>query len=37
MPTGVARSLGNALLLASAAEDKQVDIVFVIDEGKAKE
>lgn len=36
MPAGVARSLGNALLLASAAEDEQVDIVFLIDEGKAK-
>ena len=36
MPAGVARRLGNALLLASAAEDEQVDIVFVIDEGKTK-
>lgn len=37
MPAGVARSLGNALLLASASENEHVDIVFVIDEGKAKE
>jgi len=37
MPAGVARSLGNALLLASAADNEHVDIVFVIDEGKAKE
>jgi hypothetical protein len=36
MPAGVARRLANALLLASAEEDEQVDVVFVIDEGKAK-
>jgi len=36
MPAGVARRLGNALLLASAAEDERVDIVFLFDEGKGK-
>ena len=36
MPAGVARSLGNALLLVCTAEDEHVDIVFLIDEDKAK-
>jgi len=36
MPAGVARSLGNALLLACTSEDEQVDIVFPIDESKPK-
>ena len=36
MPAGVARSLGNALLLACTTEDEHVDIVFLVDEGKAK-
>ncbi len=36
MPAAVARSLGSALLLACTAEGEHVDIVFHIDEGKAK-
>ena len=37
MPAGVARSVGNALLLASATEADNVNVVFQVDEGKIKE
>jgi hypothetical protein len=36
MPSAVARQLGNALLLACAADGARIDIVFAIEEGKAK-
>lgn len=36
MPSGVARYLGNALLLACSGEGESIDIVFSIDEGKVK-
>ena len=37
MPAGVARSLGNALLLACTTEADNVNIVFQVDEGKIAE
>ena len=37
MPVGVARSLGNALLLACTTEDDNINVVFQVDEGKIKE
>jgi hypothetical protein len=37
MPAGVARSLGDALLLACTTEGDNVNIVFQVDEGKLKE
>jgi hypothetical protein len=37
MPTGVARSLGNALLLACTTEGDRVNVVFQVDESKTKE
>ena len=36
MPSDVARQLGGSLLLACAAESERIDIVFSVDEGKAK-
>jgi hypothetical protein len=36
MPVEVALSLGNALLLAGTATGERVDIVFQIEEAKAK-
>ena len=36
MPAAVARQLGNALLLACAAEGERIDIVFAVEEAKAK-
>lgn len=36
MPSAVARQLGRALLLACAAESEPIDIVFAVEEEKAK-
>jgi len=36
MPAAVARQLGDALLLACSAESERIDIVFAVEEGKAK-
>jgi hypothetical protein len=36
MPSAVARQLGRALLLASAAESEPINIVFGVEEGKGK-
>jgi hypothetical protein len=36
MPSDVARQLGSALLLACAGESERIDIVFSVEEPKAK-
>jgi hypothetical protein len=36
MPISVARMLGNALLVAAAADSDPVNVVFTIDEAKGK-
>lgn len=36
MSSDVARQLGNALLVACAGESERIDIVFSVEEGKAK-
>jgi len=36
MPSDVARTLGNALLLTAAAGSDSMNVVFSVDEGKAK-
>jgi len=36
MPSDIARTLGNALLLTAAAGSDSMNVVFSVDEGKAK-